>query len=64
MEEIKVISSEVDGAALRREKRQTSRHLRCDGKADDAEINEALQSKGPSWALPAEAWERVFGGSR
>ena len=58
-----MISSDIDGAALRREKRQP-RHIRCDGKADDAEINEAIQSKGTSWTLPAEAWERVFGGSR
>lgn len=59
--ETRVISSDIDGAALRREKRLNPRHLRCDGKADDAEINEAIQSKGRSWTLGA-AWERIFGG--
>ncbi len=59
--ETRVISSDIDGAALRREKRLNSRHLRCDGNADDAEINEAIQSKGTSWSL-GDAWDRIFGG--
>lgn len=60
MDDVRVISSDIDGAALRREKRLNRRHLRCDGKADDAEINEAIQGKGRSWSLGA-AWERIFG---
>ncbi len=63
MDEVSVISSDIDGAALRSAKRHR-RYLRCDGKADDEQINEALQDKGPSWALPAKAWERIFGGKR
>ena len=62
MDNVRVISSEIEGAALRREKRINPRYLRCDGKADDADINEAIQSKGTSWTLGA-AWDRIFGGT-
>lgn len=63
MDDLRVISSELDGADLRREKGKNSRHLRCDGKNDDAEINDAIQgSKGKGWSLPSQAWDRIFGG--
>lgn len=64
MDEIKVISGDKDGADLRRE--QMSRYyVRCDGKADDGEINDAIASVGRSqWAMPADAWERIFGGEK
>ena len=60
--EIRVISADKDGADLRREKRRSSKYLRCDGTADDVEINEALRSLGGKvWTLPSDAWERIFG---
>ena len=62
MDDVRVISSEIDGAALRRERRTNARYLRCDGKADDGEIQEAIESTGQSWSLSATAWDRIFGG--
>ena len=62
IDRINVISSDLDGAELHREKAKNSRHLRCDGRADDGEINEAIQgvSKHQFQGL-GEAWERIFG---
>ena len=61
-EEIRIISADKDGADLRREKKKSSKYLRCDGTADDIEINEAIQNLGgKTWSLPRGAWERVFG---
>ena len=63
MDDIKVISGDKDGADLRREKARSRHYVRCDGKADDQEINEALASAGKSsWCIAAEDWERIFGG--
>ena len=60
---IRVISGQKDGADLRREQRKERYYSRCDGTADDANINEAIQSanKGMMWAVPAERWEEIFG---
>lgn len=61
MNEIKVISSDIDGADLRRKKK--GYYVRCDGKADNEEINDALQSLGgQSYFIAAKDWERIFGG--
>ena len=61
-DEIRVISADKDGADLRREKKKASRYVRCDGTADDVEINEAIQGLGnKTWKLPPGAWERIFG---
>ena len=63
MRTIRVISGQKDGADLRREKRKAKYYSRCDGTADNDEINEALQNanKGMMWAVPAEDYERIFG---
>ena len=60
---IRVISGDKDGADLRREQRKDRYYSRCDGTADNDEINEAIQSanKGMTWAVPAEDYERIFG---
>ena len=60
---IRVISGDKDGADLRREQRKERYYSRCDGTADDCEINEALQNanKGMTWAVRAEDYERIFG---
>ena len=61
-EEIRIISSDLDGADLRHERTKSNRYMRCDGTADDAEINEAIASAGSkSWTLPRGAWERIYG---
>ncbi len=66
MEEVRVISSDKDGADLRREKAKSRYHVRCDGKADDREINDAIQGVGGQQflGLSAEDYERIFGGDR
>ncbi|KKL18450.1 hypothetical protein LCGC14_2475420 [marine sediment metagenome] len=65
MDEVRVISSDKDGADLRREKRKSRYHVRCDGTADDREINDAIASLGsPSMFTSAEDYERIFGGDR
>jgi len=58
-----VISADLDGAELRREKRKNPYHVRCDGKADDQDINDAIQSvnKSARWTILADVWERIFG---
>jgi len=62
MPEVSVISSDLDGAELRRKKGQNSRYLRCDGHADDGEINEAIAGVGRrQFRGLGAAWERIFG---
>jgi hypothetical protein len=62
-EQIKVISAEIDGAELRREQIRNPYHARCDGRGDDAEINEALGHVGVSrFTIPGDRWEQIFGG--
>lgn len=64
MEEIRVIANK-DGADLRRDMRKHPYHSRCDGTADDVEINEAIESVGKAiWGLPDGAWERIFRGNK
>ncbi len=61
-DEIRVISADKDGADLRREKSKSSQYLRCDGTADEVQINDALRGTGRrTWSLPIGAWESVFG---
>ncbi len=58
---VKVLSSQLDGADLRSRKR--GYYLRCDGKEDDAEIQDAIVSKLRNiWSIPGSAWERIFRG--
>lgn len=64
MDNINVISSNLDGAELRREKNKNSMHIRCDGTHDEADIKEASDraSRGKVYVLPSGAYERIFGG--
>ncbi len=60
--ETHVISGAADGAELRREKYRNPRHVRCDGTADQEDINTVIASSGkPAWSFDDEGWERVFG---
>jgi len=63
---IRVISGQKDGADLRREQRKARYYSRCDGTADNDEINEAIQNanKGMMWAVPAKRWQEIFGSGR
>jgi hypothetical protein len=62
MEEVRVISSDADGKELRHERYLNPYHLRCDGKQDDGEINEAVSRVGISqWSISSDTWERIFG---
>ena len=62
---IRVISGQKDGADLRREQRKERYYSRCDGTADNDEINEAIQNanKGMMWAVPWRdgQFEQIFG---
>jgi len=63
METIKVISGDKDGKDLRQEMARSKYYLRCDGKTDNEEINEALQEVGKiQWLGLGNAWDRIFGG--
>ena len=64
MENIRVISSDKDGADLRRDMARHKYHVRCHGVKDDGQINEAIASLGNSklhFGL-GKNWERIFGG--
>ena len=62
---IRVISGGKDGADLRREQRKARYYSRCDGTADNDEINEALQNanKGMRVTMPWRdgQFEQIFG---
>ena len=62
---IRVISGQKDGADLRREQRKERYYSRCDGTADNDEINEAIQSanKGMRVTMPWRdgQFEQIFG---
>ena len=65
MREVKVISSDLDGAELTREKIDNLYHIRCSGSHDDGNIQEAIDHKGNGlWRLPEGAWDRIFGGDK
>ncbi len=59
---VHVISSDLDGAELRREKHKTPMHTRVTGTHDEAVLMEADQraGKGQTWTLPEGAWDRIF----
>lgn len=64
MDEVRVISSQFDGAALRREKNKNPMHACCNGTHDEDIIQEASErsAKGKLYVLPSGAYERIFGG--
>jgi len=59
---ITVIPSEKDGGELRRIKAENKYCVRCDGKADDQEINEALKHSTSTrqYLGLGNAWNRIF----
>lgn len=59
---IVVISSNIDGAQLRREKYKNSYHTRCDGKKDQEQFNEAIVHAGTmQYSISSERWDDIFG---
>lgn len=63
-DEIRVISADLDGAELRREKAKNRYHARCDGKSDNEQINDGLKHLGRAqFSIPGHIWERIFGGN-
>jgi hypothetical protein len=63
MNKIKVISDDIDGSELRKEKNRNRYFIKCRGKADNNEINEAVESSGSKkWFGIAKSWNRIFGG--
>ena len=62
MKKVVVIPSEKDGAELRRAKAENKYYVRCDGRADDNQINEALKHSTSSrqWTGLGNAWDRIF----
>jgi len=63
---ISVISSDIDGADLRRRERANPHFTRCKGKDDDGNIQEALSSynKERQYTINSDAWERIFGSKK
>jgi len=60
--QINVISSDLDGAQLRREIHKNSYFARCDGKEDNEQIQDSITYVGKElFSLPDGVWERVFG---
>ena len=63
MNEINVLSSDLDGAELHNKKARYPRYNRCDGKDDNEEIQEAINSVGiTSMFISANDWKRIFRG--
>ena len=63
MDTISVISSDLDGRELRKEKNKNLRYLRCDGKEDNEQMQEALDGVGKYlWSIPSRRWLQIFGG--
>ncbi len=57
---IKVISADVDGAQLNRNRRDY--FIRCNGKGDNGPIQEAINRVGKTTIfLKSEDWKRIFG---
>lgn len=62
VDEIQVISSEIDGAELRRKMMKSPYYTRCDGKEDNEQIQDALDRVGRTQIfIRSEDWERIFG---
>lgn len=60
-----IISSEIDGSALRKEKVAHPRYIRAKGSHDEQDINEAICDRhNKQFSIPAYIWERIFGGER
>ena len=62
-EVINVISADLDGAQLQREKAKNSYHARCDGREDNEQIQDAIDHVGKGvFTIPAKRWDAIFGG--
>ena len=65
MDNIKVISADLDGAQLRREKHKNPCYTRCAGRRADGDINEAINHVGKiRISIPPDRWEAIFGGAK
>lgn len=63
--EINVISSDLDGAQLSREKNKNPYFVHCDGKEDNEQIQDAIKHVGKvRLCIPSAAWTRIFGGRK
>ena len=63
--EVAVISSDLDGAQLRREQSKGKYFIRCDGKEDNEQIQDAIDHLGKcQFSVPAEGWEAIFGSDK
>jgi len=60
---MRVISADLDGGELRREKAKDSWYTRSGGKYDEVNIKEAHDRsvKGKAYIIKSEDWDRVFG---
>lgn len=57
-----VISSQIDGLALRRQKSISKRHAVCDGKTDGELIEDVCKTNTKAlWKIDPNDWERIFG---
>jgi len=62
MTDVTVISSDKDGAELRRIKARNPYHVRATGTRDEGVINDAIDgSESRVFLGLGEAWERIFG---
>ncbi len=61
MPDITVISSDLDGADLRR--KQRGRFVRCYGRRDEEDIQDAVNTahRGRQFVLRGDDWDRIFG---
>lgn len=59
---VNVISSNLDGAELRREQNKNPMYTKVSGSHDESVIKEACvrSTKGQTWVLPTDAWDRIF----
>ncbi|MDD5700435.1 MAG: hypothetical protein PHU23_00170 [Dehalococcoidales bacterium] len=62
MDEVRAISSELEGAELRREKGKNRYFTRTSGNNDNEQLNEALHHNQHNLFIPRSIWERIFGG--
>jgi hypothetical protein len=62
-DEIRVISAELDGAELKREKAKTPHYLRCESTSNQKESRRPLNGQaGVFYQISEEDYRRIFGG--
>jgi hypothetical protein len=64
-DKINVISADLYGKQLRETKNKNRYYVRCGGKGDNEQIQDALNTVGRmSMFISAEVWERIFGSKK